>query len=140
MAAAAPTLDAFLVTSKEALQSARSNKTAITLVLGNEHPDLDSIASAIVFAYFRTAAPPSNPWSPIYIPALNERRTDLLHESLLMRVLPHASIELQHLVALEDLVLSGTKSGLQEDVTRFFFVDHNVRLPIALLLSCISQY
>jgi len=135
----APTLDAFLVAAKEALQSARSNKTAITLVLGNEHPDLDSIASAIIFAYFRTASPPQNGWSPIYIPALNERRTDLLHQALLMRVLPHASIELQHLVALEDLVMSGTKSGLQEDLTRFFFVDHNVSSPAVVLREIIFQ-
>lgn len=125
----APTLDTFLVSAKEALQSARSNKTAITLVLGNEHPDLDSIASAIVFAYFRTASPPQNAWSPVYIPALNERRSGLLHQALLMRVLPHASIQLEHLVALEDLVMRGTQSGLQEDLTRFFFVDHNVGVP-----------
>ena len=124
----APPLDAFLVRAKEALQSARANKGQATLVLGKEEPDLDSIASAIVFAYFRTASPPQDAWSPLYIPVLNERRSDLLHQALLMRVLPHASIALEHLIAVDDMVMRGTQSGLQEDLTRFFFVDHNVNL------------
>lgn len=122
-----PTLDDFLIQAKKTLQRARSKNEQATLVIGKDCPDLDSIASAIVFAYFRTASPPEDAWSSFYIPVLNESRSDLLHEDLLIRVLPHAKIRLEHLIALEDLVTHGTrKSGLREDVTRLFFVDHNV--------------
>lgn len=124
----APTLAQFLVGAKERLHTARERKQQITLVLGNDTPDLDTIASSIIFAYFRTGRPAQYAWSPFYIPALNERRSDLQHLPLLMRVLPHARIGLKDLVAVEDLVTTGTQSGLQEDLTKFFFVDHNVRL------------
>lgn len=124
---ATPVTD-FLDLAKKALQDARNNKQQLTLVVGKDDPDLDTIASAVILAYFRTAFPPKDPWSAWYIPIVNESRTVLESYPMLTRALRHASIDLHHLTTLEDLVVEGRSSGLHEDVTRFFFVDHNVRM------------
>lgn len=112
------------------MRNARKNtQTKTTLVLGNERADLDTIASANILAYFRTTRPPPNAWSPIYIPAINEMRTVLRQQPILMRVLNHSNIAIENLIAVEDMVTEGTQSGLLEDVTKLFFVDHNVSIP-----------
>ena len=131
-----PTLAEFLARAKETIIDARTNLQQVTLVLGKNQPDLDSITSAIVFAYFRSALPPDDCWASTYIPILNESRAELGDQTYLNRVLPHSSIGLPDLVAVEDMVLPGTtQSGLKEELVRLFFVDHNVR-PEHTVVGC----
>jgi hypothetical protein len=122
-------LASFFTLAKQALLGARVNKVPSTLVLGKDDPDLDSIASAVIFAYFRSALPPKDCWSPIYVPLLNERRAVLKKNAMLRRVLYHSKVSIDGLVTVDDVVAEGTQSGLLEDMTKFFFVDHNVRSP-----------
>jgi exopolyphosphatase len=122
-------LASFFSLAKQTLLGARVNKVPSTLVLGKDDPDLDSIASAVIFAYFRSALPPKDCWSPIYIPLLNERRAELKKNMMLQRVLYHSAVSIDGLVTVDDVVSEGTQSGLLEEMTKFFFVDHNVSRP-----------
>ncbi|KAI8629568.1 exopolyphosphatase-like protein [Xylariaceae sp. FL1651] len=53
-------LKTFLATARAALTAPPSKRpTPLTLVVGNEAADLDSLCSALLLAYFRTYAPPA---------------------------------------------------------------------------------
>lgn len=70
------------------------------------------------------------------MPILNESRAELGDQTYLNRVLPHSSIGLPELVAVEDMVLSGsTQSGLEEELVRLFFVGHSFAMAVFRLVD-----
>jgi len=90
-------------------------------------PDLDSIASSILFAYLRTASPPANAWSPIYIPLQQTDRETLASRSEFTEVFAQAGIQLDDIITLEDLLREGTtQSGLTVQQTKMFLVNSNI--------------
>ena len=64
-------------------------------------PDLDSLCSALLFAYFRTHTPPHT----LHIPLSNLPRADLALRPELNAVLNPAGLKPEDLVTLSDLCL-----------------------------------
>jgi exopolyphosphatase len=87
----------------------------ITLVIGNESADLDSLCSALLLAYFRSHTPPHY---RLHVPLANLYRADLALRPELAAVLGHADLKPEDLLTLSDL--PGQQSG-----TRVVLVDHN---------------
>ncbi len=84
----------------------------------NTHTDLDSLCSALLFAYFRTHTPPHT----LHIPLSNLPRADLALRPELNAVLDPAGLKPDDLITLSDL----PREGLQPQDTRWLLVDHNV--------------
>lgn len=81
-------------------------------------PDLDSLCSALLLAYFRTHAPPRT----LHIPLSNLPRADLALRPELNAVLHPAGLKPDDLITLSDL----PKDDLDPQDTRWLLVDHNV--------------
>ncbi|KAI6247910.1 putative exopolyphosphatase [Erysiphe necator] len=121
----------FLSTAKNVLKRYTTDlphaSTKYTFVIGNESADLDSICSAIVFAYISTYFPKiSNKLttetpSALYIPLAN-LQTDSLHlRPELTTALQHAHLMPSEILTLSDL----PKSLPPPEQTRWVLVDHN---------------
>ncbi|KKF96568.1 putative exopolyphosphatase [Ceratocystis platani] len=106
-------LKSFLASAKQALAS---SSRPLTLVVGNESADLDSLCCATLYAYFQTAATPKVP----HIPLANLVRADLALRPELTTVLSHADLSMSDLITLDDL-----PSSLTPDETAWVLVDHN---------------
>lgn len=120
-------VNAFLREAKQALRAAIKNDQPITLVMGTSSANLDSIASSILFSYLRSAAPPQNAWSPMYIPLQQTDKQTLATRSEFTEVFAQAGIQLEDVITLEDLLRDGTtQSGLTVQQTRMFLVNSNV--------------
>ncbi|KAI9651597.1 MAG: Exopolyphosphatase [Alyxoria varia] len=146
----------FLSSARTALQQYRvaPDGDVVTLVIGNESADLDSIVSSLLYAYLKTASlsskrqgdlnGASKPRSWMHIPVLNIPRADVHIRPELLKLLPRANLEPEHLITIEELLddpsdtpsfkAKTTSSGesnaskystLQAHHTRIFFVDHN---------------
>ncbi|KAG5953081.1 hypothetical protein E4U53_006948 [Claviceps sorghi] len=89
--------------------------------------DLDSLCSAIVYAFIRTSSPPHT----LHIPLSNLSRADLALRTEMTAVLQHAALTTDHLLTLSDL------PDLQPQDTRWVLVDHNS--PTGLLKKFASQ-
>ncbi|KAG5929119.1 hypothetical protein E4U42_007023 [Claviceps africana] len=126
--AAKPTLEAFLATARSALKAPLAQRaTPLTFVVGNESADLDSLCSAIVYAFLRTNSPPHT----LHIPLSNLSRADLALRTEMTAVLQHAALTTDHLLTLSDL------PDLQPQDTRWVLVDHNS--PTGALKKFASQ-
>lgn len=133
-------LRSFLSSAKAALTTSLQHSSPITFVVGNESagkdvllpslllltpPDLDSICSAILLAYFRTYTATPNS-TTLYIPLSNLPRADLALRPELTAVLPNVSLEPRDLITLSDLPqLHHIHSKLPAETTRWILVDHN---------------
>ncbi|PNS16504.1 hypothetical protein CAC42_238 [Sphaceloma murrayae] len=128
MALARTSLRGFLTHAKYHLQVAQLKRSPVTFVIGNESADLDSIASAITYAYIATLSPQQHlKPAQIYVPVLNIPRADIALRPELLALLPRANIGREHLITLDDLGdLSTVQERLVPEATRWVLVDHNV--------------
>ncbi|KAG5984376.1 hypothetical protein E4U55_005051 [Claviceps digitariae] len=110
------TLEAFLATARSALKAPLAQRPKpLTFVVGNESADLDSLCSAIVYAFIRTNTAPHT----LHIPLSNLPRADLALRTEMTAVLQHAALTTDHLLTLSEL------PDLQPQDTRWVLVDHN---------------
>ncbi|KAF2841145.1 exopolyphosphatase-like protein [Patellaria atrata CBS 101060] len=121
----------FLVTSKALLRDAIVHQKPVTIVIGNESADLDSLTSSLLYAYIRSTAPGNSSLSSgsgsTYIPLTNIFRDDIKIRPEFLALLPHGNLEPQHLITLDDLPdLSKIDLQLPPANTRWILVDHNV--------------
>ncbi|KAG6011564.1 hypothetical protein E4U43_008238 [Claviceps pusilla] len=116
---AKPTLEAFLATARSALKAPLAQRPKpLTFVVGNESADLDSLCSAIVYAFIRTNSAPHT----LHIPLSNLPRADLALRTEMTAVLHHVALTPSHLLTLSDL---SDLPDLQPQDTRWVLVDHN---------------
>ncbi|KAF7554537.1 hypothetical protein G7Z17_g2830 [Cylindrodendrum hubeiense] len=109
-------LQAFLATARNALTTPAAQRTApLTFVVGNESADLDSLSSAVVYAYIRTYSPPHT----LHIPLSNLPRADLALRTEMTAVLKSAGLVPADLLTLSDL------PELDPNDTNWMLVDHN---------------
>ncbi|OLN95728.1 putative exopolyphosphatase [Colletotrichum chlorophyti] len=108
-------LGAFLANAKSAL-AAPQRATPLTFVVGNESADLDSLCSAVVYAYLRTLTPPHT----LHIPISNLPRHDLKLRPEMTAALAQAHLKPSDLLTLDDL-----PADLAPKDTRWVLVDHN---------------
>ncbi|RDA89449.1 hypothetical protein CP532_6107 [Ophiocordyceps camponoti-leonardi (nom. inval.)] len=117
------TLQSFLSTARSVLSAPASQRpTPLTLVVGNESADLDSLCCAIVYAYLRSHQG-NGEQAPggLHIPLANLPRADLSLRPEMTAVLAHAQLRPSDLITLSELPdLSSTDSS-----TRWILVDHN---------------
>ncbi|KAF1936351.1 DHH phosphoesterase [Clathrospora elynae] len=119
-------LRGFLTHAKDALRAAIDSSQKITLVIGNESADLDSMSCSILYAYIRSMSPPKNAFSSIYVPITNLPAADIQLRPEYIAVFKHANIESKHLITLDDLpALSDIESELDPTNTKWILVDHN---------------
>ncbi|KAF4415631.1 hypothetical protein F53441_14613 [Fusarium austroafricanum] len=105
-------LGGFLTKAKAALAApAAQRKGPLTFV----KIDLDSLCSAVVYAYLRTHTPPHT----LHIPLSNLPRDDLALRTEMSAVLKHAGLTLKDLLTLSEL------PDLKPEETRWLLVDHN---------------
>ncbi|KAJ6444944.1 exopolyphosphatase [Purpureocillium lavendulum] len=129
-------LKSFLASARAALAAPASQRTApLTLVVGNESADLDSLCCAIVFAYIRSHSPPHS----LHVPLSNLPRADLGLRTEMTAVLGRAGLSPSDLLTLSEFPMpssspsSGTPSarsgtdaaGLAPEDSRWVLVDHN---------------
>ena len=117
-------LRAFLSHAKRSLYPVIESSQRITLVVGNESADLDSLTSSILYAYIRSLAPPKNAFTPLYIPLLNIPSRDIRLRPEFENLFEHANINASHIVTLDDLPDPEEWSRKAEQ-TRWILVDHN---------------
>ncbi|KAI4113515.1 MAG: hypothetical protein LQ345_005524 [Seirophora villosa] len=124
-------LRAFLSHAKTSLQTSRP----LTLVIGNESADLDSLASALLYAYIRSLFPlpsptpknnnpqPAPPTRPpqLHIPLLAIPRADIALRPEFQPLFRHAGIQAEGLVTLDELL----DVVDDEEDTEWVLVDHN---------------
>ncbi|KAI4717384.1 DHH phosphoesterase [Aureobasidium sp. EXF-10727] len=119
-------LGAFLRQAKATLKTAIDKKQKVTLVIGNESADLDSITSSIIYAYLKSITQPTHSAPTLHIPLLNIPAADISLRPELLALLPHANIQEDHLITLDDLPdLSSINHSLLPETTRWILVDHN---------------
>ncbi|CAK7212850.1 Exopolyphosphatase [Sporothrix bragantina] len=121
-------LGAFLKAARSALTGPASQRPKpLTIVVGNESADLDSLCSAILLAYFRSHTPPHS--ASLHVPLCNLERQDLALRPELQAALSgsrsKSSTSTQG-VPLDNLI---TLTELPDDLTaadtRWLLVDHN---------------
>ncbi|OBT58079.1 hypothetical protein VE04_01827 [Pseudogymnoascus sp. 24MN13] len=116
-------LNSFLATAKATLNTAAQHSQPITFVVGNESADLDSICSAIAYAYIRTytSIPPN-----VHVPIANIPAADVSLRTELGPILSHAGIKASELITLTDLPHPSKRTALlSPEKTRWLLVDHN---------------
>ncbi|KAG9657081.1 DHH phosphoesterase, partial [Aureobasidium melanogenum] len=119
-------LGAFLRQAKSSLKKAIDQKEKVTLVIGNESADLDSITSSILYAYIKSITHSTKSPATLHIPLLNIPKVDINLRPELLALLPHANIQQDHLITLDDLPdLANIKETLVPESTRWILVDHN---------------
>lgn len=120
-------LNEYLRYAKEYLRDAIANEKHITLVMGNDNADVDSITSSVVFGYLRTREPPAGAWSDVYIPLLQVDRETLSARADLQEVLQESGISTSELVTLDNLMREDepSRTGLTKERTRMFLVNNN---------------
>ncbi|MCJ1475764.1 Exopolyphosphatase [Lambiella insularis] len=117
-------LRAFLSHAKAALQTALRQRQPITIVVGNESADLDSLTSSLIYAYIRSQAPPKGAFTSLYIPVVNIPAKDVSLRPEFATLFQHANLSVSHLITLDDLTLADQQSPSAE-LTRWILVDHN---------------
>ncbi|KJZ78776.1 hypothetical protein HIM_01549 [Hirsutella minnesotensis 3608] len=112
-------LQSFLETAKKALLSPTDQRPSpLTLVVGNESADLDSLCCAVLYAYIRSRAPSR---SCLHVPLANLSRADLSLRPEMTAVLGHAGLRPSDLITVSDL----PDGLLRAEDTRWVLVDHN---------------
>lgn len=119
-------LRAFLSHAKKGLLTAVQQSQKVTIVIGNESADLDSLTSSLLYAYLRSLNPPQKAFTPLYIPLLNIPEADVRIRPEFAALFQHANISASHLVTLDDLPPFGRiEHVLNPASTRWILVDHN---------------
>jgi len=119
-------LRAFLTHAKTALHSAIDQSQKLTLVIGNESADLDSLTTSLLYAYIRSCSPERNAFTPLYIPITNIPAADIRLRTEFLTVCHHANVETKHLITLDDLPsYEELTETLKPENTTWILVDHN---------------
>ncbi|RFU77329.1 hypothetical protein TARUN_4881 [Trichoderma arundinaceum] len=109
-------LKGFLAAARSALTAPPAQRSGpLTLVIGNESADLDSLCSAVVLAYIRSNASPHT----LHIPLSNIPRSELVLRTEMTAVLKHAGLAPTDILTLSEL------PDLKPEDTQWFLVDHN---------------
>ncbi|KJZ77808.1 hypothetical protein HIM_02985 [Hirsutella minnesotensis 3608] len=120
-------LRSFLAAARSALRAPASQRASpLTLVVGNESADLDSLCSAIVYAYLRSHSQSSSSPSAaghIHVPLANLPRADLGLRPEMTAVLGHAGLSPADLITLSEL--PDGDMALRPEDTHWILVDHN---------------
>ncbi|KAF2673782.1 DHH phosphoesterase [Microthyrium microscopicum] len=114
---------AFLAKAKESLHQAIQSQQKLTLVVGNESADLDSLTSSLVYSYIRSATH-KPAYGSLYIPITNIPAADIALRPEFSALLPHAGLQPSSLITLDDLPRDLT-SGFAPENTQWILVDHN---------------
>ncbi|KAI5464926.1 hypothetical protein BGZ63DRAFT_350566 [Mariannaea sp. PMI_226] len=110
------TIQVFLAAARKALATpATQRRGPLTFVVGNESADLDSLCSAVVFAYLRSNTPPH----ALHIPLSNLPRADLGLRTEMTFVLNSVGLSPSDLLTLSDI------PDLDPEDTNWLLVDHN---------------
>ncbi|POS74610.1 exopolyphosphatase [Diaporthe helianthi] len=116
-------LPAFLALARKTLTApAAQRQSPLTFVVGNESADLDSLCSAVMFAYLRSHTQPKY---TLHIPLANIPREDLRLRPELSKALSYAGVGAEDLLTLSDLDEVVKAHGLEPKDTRWLLVDHN---------------
>ncbi|KAI9863630.1 MAG: Exopolyphosphatase [Trichoglossum hirsutum] len=105
----------------------------VNMVVGNESADLDSLVSALLFAYLRSCAPELPSYhshqpnvTNLYTPLANLSCADLRLRPDFLALLPHAGLDASLLITLDDLPPPSERaSKLPPEDTKWVLVDHN---------------
>ncbi|KAK1244635.1 hypothetical protein MKX07_003434 [Trichoderma sp. CBMAI-0711] len=109
-------LKRFLAAARSALTAPPAQRpNPLTLVVGNESADLDSLCSAVVLAYIRTNSPPHT----LHIPLSNIPRSELVLRTEMTAVLQRAGLSPSDILTLSEL------PDLKPEETQWLLVDHN---------------
>ncbi|KAL7948576.1 hypothetical protein V8C42DRAFT_254752 [Trichoderma barbatum] len=109
-------LKGFLAAARSALTAPPAQRSGpLTLVIGNESADLDSLCSAVVLAYIRSNTSPHT----LHIPLSNIPRSDLVLRTEMTAVLQRAGLSPTDILTLSEL------PDLKPEDTEWFLVDHN---------------
>ncbi|KKP00631.1 hypothetical protein THAR02_07259 [Trichoderma harzianum] len=109
-------LKGFLAAARSALTAPPTQRSSpLTLVIGNESADLDSLCSAVVLAYIRSNTSPHT----LHIPLSNIPRSDLVLRTEMTAVLQEAGLAPADILTLSEL------PDLKPEDTEWFLVDHN---------------
>ncbi|KAF2276447.1 DHH phosphoesterase [Westerdykella ornata] len=126
MAIPRTSLRGFLTHARNALRTAINLNQKVTLVIGNESADLDSMTSPVLYAYLRSLYPPRNAFTPLYIPIVNLPAADIALRPEYLAAFRHANIDPEHLITLDDLPeLAIIQKKLPPENTKWILVDHN---------------
>ncbi|KAI3397965.1 hypothetical protein diail_10041 [Diaporthe ilicicola] len=116
-------LRAFLALARKSLTAPAAQRQApLTFVVGNESADLDSLCSAVVFAFLRSHTQPKY---TLHIPLANIPREDLPLRPELSKALSYTGVRAEDLLNLSDLEEAVKTHGLEPHDTRWLLVDHN---------------
>lgn len=120
-----PALSSFVRLSKAALEKASSEDEGsdISFVVGNESADLDSMTSALVYAYIVHSTSDSTDRTA-FVPVINIPKADLALRPEYAALMRHANVNMEHLVTLDDMN-EARKRGLDPARTSWVLVDHN---------------
>lgn len=122
-------LRAFLSYAKSSLKSSIEKSDKVTIVTGNESADLDSLTSAIIYAYFRSLNPPKTAFTSLYIPLLNIDSADINLRPEFIALFRHANLVASSIITRDDIPsFTEIKDLLPPERTRWILVDHN-KLP-----------
>ncbi|VUC22170.1 unnamed protein product [Clonostachys rosea] len=130
------TLRAFLAAARAALAAPPAERTLpLTFVVGNESADLDSLCSAVVYAYLRT----NGKQQSLHIPLSNLPRADLALRTEMTAVLKNADLTPSDLLTLSEL------PDLKPEDTRWLLIDHNsltgpLRKFESQIIGCIDHH
>ena len=157
-------IGSFLAHAKVALKTAVQESSPVTFVVGNESAgivpfkinfeccclaylantciDLDSLCSALVFAYLHTYTPLSRT-NTLYIPLANLPQSDLCLRPELVPILSHANLKPSDLITLSDL--PPMNRPLRPENTKWLLVDHNavqgdLELYRSRVIGCIDHH
>ncbi|KAL8827541.1 MAG: hypothetical protein Q9191_003119 [Dirinaria sp. TL-2023a] len=127
-------LRAFLSYAKSSLKRSIEQSEKVTIVTGNDNAssDLDSLTSAIIYAYFRSLNPPKTAFTSLYIPLLNINSADISLRPEFIALFRHANLVASNIITRDDLPsFTEIKGILPPEKTRWILVDHN-KLPTNL--------
>ncbi|KAF2456841.1 hypothetical protein BDY21DRAFT_346223 [Lineolata rhizophorae] len=119
-------LRGFLAQCKSAFRDSITKSNKLTLVIGNESADLDSLTSAVLWAYVRSHTAPKPTFSNPCIPVVNIPSKDLALRPEFSHLFDEAKVEADQLVTLSDIPLDGSEPRIAPRNLKILLVDHNV--------------
>jgi len=116
---AAPALDAYLGSLQAVLQESCAEGKPVTVVLGNESADLDSIVSALTYAFLLHTKASSG---STVVPVVNIAREDFVLRTETVFIFKRLKLDPQGLVFIDDVNLAELHA---EQRLELVLVDHN---------------
>ena len=104
----------------ESAKSGLSTGAKVQIVIGNEAADLDSMASAVLYAYYKSQASPAGAAS--YVPLINIPRADFKLRTEAAFLFSHAGVKTESLLFAEDVDLPALHAAGKLELV---LIDHN---------------